>query len=62
MPRTGRPPIFTERVYLNVALEAAELRGIHARAKVEGVTASAWVRRLVVRALGSTRRRGGARR
>jgi hypothetical protein len=49
--RIGRPPLFRRRVKLDVFLEAGELRAIKAAAKVGNVSASAWVRSVVLAAL-----------
>jgi hypothetical protein len=60
MPRRkkmGRPPDFRNRAVLNVLLEAAELRALRARARVEGVSASRFMRRLLQAALAKRRRR-----
>jgi hypothetical protein len=43
-PRLGRPPIFRQRVKLDVFFEAAELRAIKRAARRATVSASAWVR------------------
>jgi hypothetical protein len=60
MPRTGRPRIFRNRTEIRVLLERAELRALHARAERDGVSVSAYVRRLVQQALVATK--GGTRR
>jgi hypothetical protein len=52
--RTGRPPIFRERVYVHVLLEATELAALHRRAEEAGVSASAFVRALIQREIGTT--------
>jgi hypothetical protein len=58
--RLGRPPEFHKRKSLMVLLEAAELEDLHARVEAEGVSASAFVRRLIQRALARPRRRKGS--
>ena len=60
MTRTGRPPIFRERAYVHVLLEAAELAALHKRAEAAGLSASAFVRSLIQQALApKTRGRRG---
>src|SRR3989442_13588858 len=54
--RMGRPPEFRARVRLVVLLEAVELRALHRVAETAGVSASAYVRRLIQ---GALRRAGG---
>jgi hypothetical protein len=49
--RTGRPPDFADRVKLQVYLERTERRAVEAVAKRANVSASAWVRALVLAAL-----------
>jgi len=55
--RVGRPAEFRARVRLTVLLEADELRVLHRSAARAGVSASAYARRLIQRAL---RRDGGS--
>jgi len=47
----GRPPEFQARTRLTVLLEAAELRALSRVAQAAGVSASAYVRRLIRAAL-----------
>jgi hypothetical protein len=55
--RLGRPPEFRERKSLMVLLEATELEALHRRANAAEVSASAFVRRLIQRALVPRRRK-----
>lgn len=56
----GRPPEFAHRKFLTVLLEADELKAVHTRAESEGISASAFVRLLVQRALSRSPRRKGS--
>jgi hypothetical protein len=61
MTRTGRPPVFTTRKPLTVLLEHRELRALHQHAERLGVSTSAFVRGLILAALGTiprTRKKG----
>jgi hypothetical protein len=49
--RLGRPPLFRQRVKLEVFLEAGELRAIKQMAKQADVSASGWVRSVALAAL-----------
>jgi hypothetical protein len=48
--RKGRPPEFSNRTRLVVLLEADELLAVQERAATEDISASAFARRVVVRA------------
>jgi hypothetical protein len=56
--RIGRPPQFRDRRFLTVLLEASELEALHRHATAVGVSASAFVRGLIQRALAPRRRKG----
>jgi len=49
--RIGRPAEFRARARLTVLLETIELNALHRLAKAAGVSASAYVRRLIQTAL-----------
>lgn len=55
--RIGRPPEFKDRKYLTVLLEATELEAVHRLARTDGISASAFVRGLIQRALSRPHRR-----
>jgi hypothetical protein len=57
MTRTGRPREFKRRKSLMVLLEADELAALHTRAEASDVSASAFVRGLILRALARPPRR-----
>jgi len=57
--RLGRPAEFKNRKTLAVLLEAEELTALQRRADADGQSASAFVRRLIVKALGLGARRKG---
>jgi hypothetical protein len=57
MTRTGRPPEFTRRHRFLVTLEEPEYRRLQAVSAADSVSASAWVRRLVLAALARRARR-----
>lgn len=48
----GRPPLFTDRVRLQVFLERRELAAIRRAARVAGVSASRFARQAVLAAAG----------
>jgi len=50
-PRLGRPPDFKDRVRLPVFLERRELAQVQAKAHAERLSASGFVRRLILAAL-----------
>ena len=52
--RSGRPRLFRQRRPLMVLLERRELVALKQRAKAAGVSASAFVRGLILKALGTS--------
>jgi hypothetical protein len=51
MTRTGRPPEFTKPRRFLVTLEEAEYRRLQAVSAADHLSASAWLRRLLLRTL-----------
>jgi hypothetical protein len=56
MARTGRPPVFRQRKAFTVLLDARELHALHREAKRLDVTASAFVRGLILAALSARKK------